>query len=177
MVEPAVATVSICLPSIWSLVIFGFNRFPTGSIRSAWFKRSSNLNSPNRKSENSRRRNNTTPTSMVNRGFTNLVSSSSITEDKTAFVTFEQRDSPLGERPSPVSEGKPKEHRGPVTRSVELEERARDYYNRAKFKYGSRDTIEQYWDSGQDLERGPSPLRTNPLPVPPKDRFGVFAPR
>ena len=165
MIEPAVATVSICLPSIWSLAVYGLQRFPTDSFRSAWSKRYSTLMTSSRSSGKIRRASNRKP--YVGSTFTYPVSPSN-TNNKRTFMGVEARDSSLSDQPSLVTAEKPQERKLPVTRSMELEERVRDYYSRAAFNHGSRATVHQYWDSSEDLEMARSTLRQKPLPVPPK---------
>ena len=168
MIEPAVATVSICLPSIWSLVVYGFQRFPRDSFRSAWSKRYSILISSSRSSGKPRSASNRMPEPYIGSSFTYVVSPGNTTNNKRTSMGVEARDSSLSDQPSLVSAEKPQEQKLPVTRSMELEGRARDYYSRAAFSHGSRTTVQQYWNSSEDLEMARSTLRQNPLPVPPK---------
>jgi len=172
MVEPAVATVSICLSSIWPLVVYCFKRLPTNSFRSKWSKRSTTLvNSTSRKSEASRLPSNATPTLPARSKLASQVGRATVVEDKRFLVDIEERDHPVSGHPSPIAdEETPEERRWPVSKSIEIESRVRNYYGGATFDYGSRDTVRQYWDSGEDLEAGRSPLRNNLRPpVPPKD--------
>lgn len=165
MVEPAVATVSICLPSIWSLLTYGFKRFPSDSFHTAWTRRSS------RKSDNSKRTEESTPTPYAKQAFKFSDSPKPTMAEKHTFIDVEERGSPFSQCSSPVPGQRPEHRKGSVTRSMEIEARVRDYYNRAAFDHGSRETVEQYWDRGDDLEMGRSLAERNPLPVPPKGRL------
>lgn len=151
MVEPAVATVSICLPSIWPLVVYCFKRLPTNSFRSKWSKRSTTLvNSTSRKSEVSRLPSNATPILPARSKFAPQVGRATVVEDKCFLLDIEERDHPVLGRPSPIAdEETPEERRWPVSKSIEIESRVRNYYDGATFDYGSRDTVRQYWDSGE----------------------------
>ncbi len=171
MVEPAVATVSICLPSIWPLVIYCFKRLPTNSFRSKWSKRSTTLvNSTRRKSEASRLPNNVTPTLPARSKFAFQVSRATVIEDRRFLVDIEEREPPVSGCPSPIAdEETPEERRWPVSKSTEIESRVRGYYNGATLDYRPRDIMQQCWDSREDLEVGRLPLRKNRPPVPPKD--------
>lgn len=171
MVEPAVATVSICLPSIWPLVVHCFKRLPTKTFRSKLSKRSTTLvNSTSTKSEASRLPSNATPTLPARSKFAPQMGRATVVEDTRFLVDIEERDPPVSGRPSPIAdEETPEERRWPASKSMEIESRVRNYYDGATFDYGSRNTVHQYWDSGEDLEVGQSPLRKNRPPVPPKD--------
>jgi len=175
MVDPAVATVSICLPSIWFLVGSCFKRLPTDSFRSKWSNRYITLvNSTKRKSEASRLPSNATPTLPTRSKFAPPVSRATVVEEKDYLMTVEERIPPVSGRPSPIMKEETQEERvWPVTRSMEIEARVRNYYDGAAFDYRARDTVQLYKDSSEHLEVGTSPLRENRLPVPPKGRFAT----
>lgn len=170
MVEPAVTTVCICLPSIWPLVVECFKRLPT-TFRSKWSKQSTTLvNSTKWRSEVSRLPSNETPASPARSKLASQVGRATLVDDIHFLVDTEESDSPVSGRPSPIADGEtPEDRRWPASNSMEIESRVRNYYDGATFDYGSRNTVHQYWDSGWDLEVRPSPLSKNRLAVPPKD--------
>lgn len=170
MVEPAVATISICLPSIWSLAVYTFKSLPAASFRSAWSKRSVSLLNSVSKRDNDKTvtTENGPPISYPKPTFGSPESRSSTPREKRTLVDLEGRVSPLSEDSSNATLEAPDFWRWPITKSMELEERVRSFYKRTATDRGSRRESHQYWDSSGDLEMARSTLRKNPLPVPPK---------
>ena len=181
MLEPSVATISICLPAISSLVTQGFKRYPLSSIRSTWSKQSY--------ASRSTRRGTIMTFCPAFKTFPSADTSRSTVDDKKPFMFPNSRRTTLDEKadhidttdrdikrtdeisvfleePRPtVTKGDGLERRIP-TKSLELERRIQRFYERSTFPHGSDGTL------AKDLESGPeSPLRRNPIPVPPKDMF------
>ena len=152
MIEPAVATVCVCLPSIWSLVVYGLQRFSADSFRSAWSKRFSTLITSSRSSGKTQSANNKIPKPYNRSNFGYTVNPRNTTNNKRTLLGVEARDSSLSDQTSLVTPEKPQEQKLPATRSIELEERVRDYYSRAAFNHGSRETVQQYWHSSEAPE-------------------------
>ena len=170
MVEPAVATVSICLPSLWSLCIFGYKRFPTEYIRSRW----SNGRSSFRIRAN--KRNSGASLIHPEKAHDYPVSRRNTAEDKEAFADAKETSRSF----SPVTpfEEEPSERvRSPaITKSMEIERRVRLYYNHSALSGTPQEPLPQNSWNRDDLERGDSRIGKNPIPVPPKEKYVVRRP-
>lgn len=160
MIEPAVATVSICLPSVWSLCVFGFKRFPTEYIRGRW------SNQKNRRSRTS----SLTPVTACPEKVRTRQNTSSNKEPWIRIDGASGTISPV----SPIDEEAPNSfHSTKPSNSEELEERVRGFYTHRGFGGRSQDTLQRgRWD--EDLEKGHSSLHGNPIPVPPKPNYEVL---
>ena len=175
MLEPAVATVSICLPAISALVTRGLKHVPTSYIRNTWPKRPSS-SSTNRASVKSfsptfkslpylvSRRDRADPKkqqllpiarrSSVNENYGVNSSASGDLKNAEAVVVAGDRPSSTFSRASVVDERL-------LSKSLEVERRVRQYYQRSDFPHGTHETLHQ------EIDRDSS--KTNPLPVPLKD--------
>ena len=150
MIEPAVATVSICLPSIRSLVIHGFKHFPSTSFRTFWSKRSGTPVSSGRRSEESRSTPITRSRAVIKRSNS---SDDANTDNNYCSTDISENGSPFSERSS-LALRKPEEAKALTDESIELEVRVRDYYDKASFDQKSRDAVQQHWNSEADVEMG-----------------------
>ena len=175
MLEPAVATVSICLPAISALATRGFNRISTSYNRSTWSKKQSSSRSTNRAT--------TKPFSQTLKSLPHLVGRRNTADSKKLQLLPIARRSSIDEKSdvnrsdsgniekskaidvaidSPPSTFSPFEipDERLASKSLELEGRVRQYYERSEFSHGADGTL--------DLENAGPRLWENPLPVPPK---------
>lgn len=173
MIEPAAATVSICLPSVWSLCILGYKRFPTEYIRSRWSNRSSSFRSRASKRDSHKISERSATPLYPEKAHTYPVSRRNTAEDKQAFADV--KESSRSFSPVTLFEEEPSEKIRPPgnSRSMEIEQRVRLYYNHSAFNGGSQEAPHQGSWNRDDLERGGSPLKRNPIPVPPKEKYTV----
>ena len=170
MIEPAVATVSICLPSLWSLCVLGFERFPTEYIRGRWSNRSSASHSRMLRNANNGKSGDRAATpSYPEKAHTYPVSQRQIPKDKDPFVDVEETSRSFS--PVTLFEEEPSGRvRSPEKSiSMEVEDRVRQYYNHSAFGSRSQEASQRQLWSEDDLERGRSHVRLNPVPVPPKE--------
>lgn len=176
MLEPAVATVSICLPAISALVTRGFQHMSSSYIRSTWSKRQSSSRSTNRVG--------TKPLNQTRKSFPYLVRRRDTADSKrlqllpitrrnsidekhdvnrsaTGDMKNQEAINVAIERPrSAFSPVKSLEERS-LSKSLGLERRVRQYYRQSEFPDGAYEN--------PDLENAGSPSSKIPLPVPPKD--------
>ena len=175
MLEPAVATVSICLPAISALATRGFNHISTSYNRSTWSKKQSSSRSTDRAT--------TKPFSQTLKSLPYLVGRRNTADSKKLQLLPIARRSSVDEkydvnRPDngniekskamDVTIDSPRSTFSPVeipderiaSKSLELEGRVRQYYERSEFSHGADATL--------NLENAGHPLWENPLPVPSK---------
>ena len=175
MVEPAVATVSICLPSLWSLCVLGLKRFRTEYIRGRWSNRSSTFHRRTRRKTNYSKSGDRAAThGYPEKAHTYPVNQRHTAEDKDPFVDVDETScsfSPV----TPFDEEPFEKLRSPgKSKSMEVEDRVRQYYNHSAFGSRSQEASQEELWSRSDLESGRSPERENPVPVPPKEKFPVL---
>ncbi|KAL8825569.1 MAG: hypothetical protein Q9191_004329 [Dirinaria sp. TL-2023a] len=170
---PAVATVSICLPSVWSLCILGYKRFPTEYIRSRWSNRSINFRSRSSKRDSHKVSERSATPLFPEKARTYPVSRQNTAEDKKPFANV--KENPRSFSPATVFEEEPSEDiRSPGDlQATEFEQRVRLYYNHSAFSGGSQEALQQGSWNRDDLEKGGLPMKRNPLPVPPKEKYTV----
>ena len=169
MLEPAVATVSICLPAISALVTRGFKHVPTSYIRNTWSKRpsssSTNRTSVKRFSPTFKyfpslvsRRDRADPkkqqllpiarrSSIKEKHDVNSSASGDIKNAEAVVVAVD--------RPSSTFSAAKAVDEKLLSKSLELERRVRQYYQRSDFPRGTHDTAHQ--------EIAGDSSRTNPL--------------
>lgn len=161
MVEPAAGTASICLPSIWSLMTYGFKKAGSLSFRRFSPKRSTTLVKSGTKSQD---RNRANSDALPIRGEQNpayVMKSTGKAGTSETSVDGEERASSISDGQLPVEEERVDERRWPLQRPMEMERRVRGYYDRTAFDHGSSDTTDRDWVRTK-------PLRGYPLPGPPK---------
>ena len=184
MAEPAVATVSICLPAISFLVTKGFKLLPLSNLRNTWSKISGTSGASKSIRKSRIKLQSPTPEPLPH-----PASGGNMTDDKTPFVSSTMRHDALDEKPyfvqstdrkirktqevsvtseypsAAMARAADPESRS-HTKSLELERRIRGYYERSKFPTGASSD-----NPFEDLESGNAPFRRNQIPVPPKDTF------
>lgn len=195
-VEPAVATVSICLPAISSLVTQGFKRIPKSSIRVTWSRwsgsRSTSRNTP---------RSGTKRFGPLLESFPYPGSRPDTANDQSPWLLPIGRHNTFDDKKNtedPIDRDYPKNYRRAVhihgnspasgkaveqgtssdPKSIELERRVLGYYQRSEFPHtsandlekGARDNSRPSGNLKSD-RRGSWPLSSNPLPLPPESVY------
>lgn len=194
MLEPAVATVSICLPAISALATRGFRKVPTSYLRGTWSKWTTSPGSPTTSAQPRSSKDSTLKSTFypTNRGNTANVktpcplpaSHRNTLDERSVSTPSTNKVNKVSWIKSPSSSIQKVEAAGKrlPTRSMELERRVLDYYQNSEFPDGF------YHALSDDLEKGGSetsqglgishadgpavgvsPLRRNPIPVPSKD--------
>ena len=194
MLEPAVATVSICLPAISALATKGFKKVPTSYFQSTWTKWTTSPGSPTTSAQPGSSKGSTLKSSFhpTKRRKTadvrtpyGLPASHVNTVDEipasTSSTNKVNKMSWIKSQSSTIQKVEAAGKRLP-TKSMELERRVLDYYQNSEFPDGI------YHALSDDLEKGGSEtspglgishadgpavgvsrLRRNPIPVPSKN--------
>ena len=174
MLEPAVATVSICLPAISALVTRGCKHVSTSYIRSSWSKRPSLSRSTDQSG--------TKHFSLSRKSFPRLASRQDAANSKRQQLLpiarsnsfdgkFEINQSANGHTnkseamsnavDGPSSAFSPAKvlDEGLLSRSLDVERRIRQYYQRSEFPHGTHDT--PYLENARPMSRK-TPLSVTP---------------